>query len=474
MHTTPLAMILSLLSGSPEAGQDGATPAVSASPASERPNVLFFILDDLNDWVGCLGGHPQALTPNIDRLAARGVLFTNAHAPAPACNPSRVAVFTGIAPHRSGLYDQSPNFRDVWPDAITLPQHLRSLGYNPLGAGKVFHKPYPDPVSWDAFFPSKDLQMAPDSVQRRLVGTVGNHSAAAVEAEASSLGDGKVAEWVSATLRRPPEQPFFLACGFHRPHDPWIAPASHYAKFPLAEIQLPPSRSDDLADVPKAALAMCYTPRADPEQSRRAVQAYLACISFADALVGQVLDALDSSACAQNTIVVLWSDNGFHMGEKQNWSKLTLWEESTRVPLIVVAPGVKAGQRCVRPVSLQDLYPTVMELCGLPPVAGIDGHSLVPLLEDSSAVWERPALTTWGFQNHAVRSERWRYIRYADGSEELYDHEQDPNEWTNLAGDPRHAPVKLELSRWFPTENAADVKAAKAKRAGTTRERPGR
>ncbi len=460
MRTPSLVLVLIGLVGL--VGAPARAQQASAS-AEQRPNVLFFVLDDLNDWVGCLGGHPQARTPNIDRLAARGVLFTNAHAPAPACNPSRVAIFTGVAPHRSGLYDQSPNFRDLWPDRLTLPQRLRAVGYHPQGAGKVFHKPYADPPSWDDFFPSLELQMAPDSVQRKLEGIVGNHAAAVVDAPNSSLGDGKVADWIAAALRRPPEQPFFIACGIHRPHDPWIAPAEHYAKFPLDSIQLPPTRSDDLDDVPAAARQMGYTPRASPEAAQRAVQAYLACVSFADEIVGQVLDALDASPHAANTIVVLWSDHGFHLGEKQNWSKLTLWEEATRVPLIVVAPGIAGGQRCARPVSLQDLHPTILELCGLPPVEGLDGQSLVPLLRDPSAPRDRPALTTWGFQNHALRSERWRYIRYADGSEELYDHETDPEEWTNLAGDERTTAVKAELARWLPQENAPEVKKEKTK-----------
>lgn len=434
---------------------------VPATPsASEHPNVLFFVLDDLNDWIGALGGHPQALTPNIDRLAARGVLFTNAQASAPVCNPSRTAVLTGIAPHRSGLYGQAPNFRDAWPETVTLPQRLRSFGYEALGAGKVFH--YADPSSWSAYFPSKEAPTAEDSVSLRQLETkwrvAGGYSAAAVEAPASSFGDGKVADWVCATLKRPPAQPFFVACGLERPHVPWVAPAASFAKFPLDEVRLPATKSGDLDDVPAAGRAMGDRPAVKPEQARLSVQAYLACISFVDDLVGQVLDALDASPCAKNTIVVFWSDHGFHLGEKQHWAKQTLWEESTRVPLIVVAPGVLAGQRCARPVSLLDLYPTVMELCGLPIPEGLDGQSLVPLLKDAEAPWERPALTTSGFQSHALRSSRWRYIRYADGSEELYDHELDPNEWTNLAGEARLEPVKAELARWLPKENAADLR----------------
>ena len=450
----------------------GATPspveraqAEPASAAQTKPNVLFIVLDDLNDWVGCLGGHPQALTPNIDRLAERGVLFTNAQVPAPMCNPSRVAIFTGMAPHRSGLYDQKTRFRDFFPDAVTLPQRLRSHGYGALGGGKVFHLPFPDPVSWDAFYPSKELQVSPDTVPTRPRLILGRLDGAAVEADGASLGDGRVAGWAAETLKQLPQgKPFFLACGIHRPHVPWIAPASHYAKFPLESIQLPARLAGDLEDVPAAALELGTTPKSDDDEARRAVQAYLACVSYADELVGRVIDALDASPHARNTIVVLWSDNGFHLGEKQNWSKWTLWEESTRVPLIVVAPGGKSGGRSARPVSLQDLYSTILELCGLPLPDGIDGRSLVPLLKDPGAPWDRPALTTSGYGNHALRSERWRYIRYADGTEELYDHEADPNEWKNVAADPRFESVKADLARWLPEEEVPSVERPKVRR----------
>jgi len=444
--------LLALVSGAARA-QDAAPPP--------RPNVLFLVVDDLNDWVGCLGGNPQTRTPNIDRLASRGMLFTNAHAAAPSCNPSRVAVLTGVAPYRSGLYDNTPGLREVFPDAVTLPQRLHAAGYHALGSGKVFHHAYPDPASWDEFFPSKDVQMPSDTTRGKLVKLYGSLFGVAVDAPATELCDGKVAEWVSAQLARPPQEPFFLACGFYRPHTPWVATADAYARFPLEQVELPAARPDDLDDVPAAARTLegrAAAKAATPDEARRAVQAYLACIAFVDDQVGRVLDALDRSPAAKNTIVVLWGDNGFHLGQKERWGKETLWEESTHVPLIVLAPGVAPGSRCARPVSLQDLHPTLLELCGLPPVAGVDGTSLTPLLADPEVPWERPALTTSGFGNHSVRSERWRYTRYADGGEELYDLEADPHEWTNRAADPACAATKAELARWIPTENAADVR----------------
>ncbi len=433
-------------------------PSAQEGARPRPPDVLMIVIDDLNDWVGCLGGNAQVRTPNIDRLAERGVLFTNAHAPAPACNPSRTAVFTGMPPHRSGIYLQSPNFRDSFRDVLTLPQRMQTFGYRALGAGKVFHKPFPDPPSWDSFFPDKSRQIVQDSVGSELVPAAAANYYAIVEAQASELGDGKTADWVAWQLQNPPDEPLFLVCGLHRPHVPWIAPADCYARFPLAEVELPPIAPDDIADVPPAGAALVRGGPQPEEASRAAVRAYLASIAFADDLVGRLVSALDASPRAKDTLVILWSDNGFHLGQKGNWGKLTLWEESTHVPLVIVAPEARAGGRCARAVSLQDLYPTVVELCGFPPVDGIAGRSLVPLLREPDAPWNHPVLTTWGRGNHSLRTERWRYTRYADGSEELYDHRSDGEEWHNLAGDPALAAVKAELAAHLPAEEVPDRK----------------
>jgi arylsulfatase A-like enzyme len=416
----------------------GAGPQAAESPAPRAatpPDVLLILIDDLNDWVGCLGGNPQAQTPHIDRLAARGMLFTNAHTPAPSCNPARVALFTGLAPHTSGVYDNDTAFRIGMPDALTLPQRLGASGYAAFGAGKVFHHVFADPSSWDDFFPAKELQIPPDSVRGKQAPIVRKHGGGPVAAEPEQLGDGKVAAWIAAALAAPARRPFFAAAGFYRPHTPWIAPEVNYARFPLEKIELPPN--------------------VRPERgAREGVRAYLACTSFADDMVGRVLDALDASPRARETIVILCSDNGFHLGEKGLWAKSTLWEESTRVPLIVVAPGVAPGTRCARPVSLIDLLPTVLELCGAPPVAGLDGQSLVPLLRDPERTSGRPALTTLGPGEHTLRSERWRYVRHADGSDELYDHASDPDEERDVSDAPENAAVKAELARWLPASDA--------------------
>jgi arylsulfatase A-like enzyme len=270
-----------------------------------------------------------------------------------------------------------------------------------------------------------------------------------------------VASWACEVLGRRHEKPFFLAAGMFRPHIPWFVPQKYFDMYPLESIVLPAVKEDDLADVPPFArrVALNQHSRHDLVVSsgnwKKAVQAYLACISFSDAMIGRMLDALEKSPERDNTIVVLWSDHGYHLGEKWHWHKQSLWHRATHVPLIMAVPGVtKAGTRCQRPVGLIDLYPTLTELAGIGTPGPLDGVSLRPLLAEPERSWERPALVTYGRGNHAVRSERWSYIRYHDGGEELYDRRQDPQEWINLAGRAELAGVKNELRRWVPTQEA--------------------
>jgi len=438
--------------------------ATAPLAGDETPNVLFIAVDDLNDWTGALGGHPQSITPHLDRLAESGVLFTNAHCAAPACNPSRAALMTGIRPSTSGIYRNRQPWREspVLENAKTLPQWFRDHGYEVFGSGKIYHGRFPDPPSWDYYWPSqtrnKPGDPGPDDRPvNGIPGTAhfdwGPHPEGTVE-----MGDWQVAEWVSGELAKERDEPFFLACGFYRPHLPWYAPEEYFEKFPVDSIELPTVPDDDLADVPKAGVRMAK-PGADHakvvkhDQWRHAVQGYLASIHFVDRCVGRVLDALESSPHAENTVVVLWSDHGWHLGEKKHWRKFALWEEATRVQMIWRAPGVtEAGQRCPAPVNLLDLYPTLTDLCGLDPNPAVEGRSLRPLLENPGADWNRPALTTHGRGNHALRDHRWRYIRYADGSEELYDHEDDPLEHDNLADDPAHQAVIERLATYLPDE----------------------
>lgn len=440
---------------------------------TEKPNVLFIAVDDLNDWVGRLGGHPQTRTPNIDRLADQGVLFTNAHCAAPACNPSRAAVMTGVAPYLSGVYLNSQPWKPPLEDKRTLPQHFMQHDYTAIGSGKIFHGRYPDPSSWHEYWPSK-TQNRPEDPQPESESLSGLNKRqfdwGPLEVEDAEMGDTQVVDWVIGQLQAEHENPLFLACGIFRPHLPWYVPRHYFEKFPVDRIQLPAHRPDDLDDIPPAGVKMAR-PAGDHAAVLRhnqwyaAVQGYLASINYADAQVGRLLDALEESGFANNTVIVLWTDHGWHLGEKQHWRKFALWEEATRTPLIVVAPpgtpglpeGTRAGTRIEAPVSLLDIYPTLIELCGLPARQGLSGQSLVPLLTDTNHEWNRPAITTHGRLNHAVCGDRWRYIRYADGSEELYDHASDPMEYVNLADRPGYDAVKEQLASWLPRENAPDA-----------------
>jgi arylsulfatase A-like enzyme len=449
----PLAIAATVLASGGPAG---------ASGRLGRPNVLFIAIDDLNDWTGFLGGHPQARTPNLDRLAARGVAFTRAYCSAPACNPSRTSLLTGLRPSSTGVYHNDQPWRPVLPDAVTLPEHFAAAGYDVAGGGKIFHNSFNDPDAWPEWFKVGDHPKPDESPVNGIPGA-GHFDWGPVDVPDEAMGDYRTVSWAIDRLDDERDRPFFLAVGLIRPHLPWYVPRGYFEHFPVDGITLPEAPAEDLDDVPAAGVAI-----ARPEGDHRkvleagqwgeAVQGYLASIEFADAQVGRLLNALEASGHADDTIVVLWGDHGWHLGEKQHWRKFALWEEATRVPLIVAAPGVGSpGGRSDRTASLLDLYPTLIDLCGLPEKPELEGESLVPLLEDPTSPRATPAITTHGRANHAVRTEQWRYIRYADGSEELYDHEADPHEWTNLASDPRREELKRDLARWLPSQDAQDA-----------------
>lgn len=426
------------------------------------PNVLFIAVDDLNDWAGCLGGHPDAKTPHIDALAERGVLFTNAHCPAPLCNASRAALMTGIRPSTSGVYSNSQPWRNspVLADAVTLPQHFMAHGYAALGSGKIYHGRFPDPPSWQEYWPSKLITMPPSpALKDTAPGGRKHFNWGPVEVPNEEMGDWQVADWVSSQLQARHDAPFFLGCGIFRPHLPWHVPPKYFDLYPLEEITLPNVKEDDLEDVPEMGRRFAnpggdHARVMDNNAWRQAVQGYLASISFADDCVGRVIGALDNSPYRGNTIIVLWSDHGWHLGEKLHWRKFALWEEATRNVLMMAGPGIAPGERCAAPVNLLDIYPTLIDLCGLDPKEELEGDSLRPLLEAPQADWGRPTLTTFGRNNHSVRSARWRYTRYADGTEELYDHAVDAMEWNNLALDRRYEKVKNWHRTWLPERNA--------------------
>ncbi len=461
-----LAIISSLalgVLGIDPARADDSEKASSDRQAS-RPNVLFIAADDLNDWTGFLGGHPQAKTPNLDRLAARGVAFTRAYCSAPACNPSRASMLTGVRPASSGVYHNNQPWRPVLADAVTLPQYFRKGGYHVVGGGKIFHGAYEDHASWDDYFKlTKQDHPVPKKVPVNGIPNTAHFDWGPVDVGDEAMGDFKTVSRAADYLKQSHDRPFFLAVGFIRPHLPWYVPRKYFDQFPLSEIKRPEVKANDLDDVPPGGLAMArrqgdHRKVVEAGQWEKAVQGYLANIAFVDAQIGRLLDALDSSRYGKDTIVVFWGDHGWHLGQKEHWRKFALWEEATRVPLIIAAPGIgRPGTLSPRTVSLMDLYPTLIELAGLPPKPEIEGNSLVPLLKAPNSAWDHPAVTTHGRNNHSVRSERWRYIRYADGQEELYDHSHDPKEWNNLAGNPQWTQIKAELARSLPTRNAPDA-----------------
>ncbi|MAG92644.1 MAG: iduronate-2-sulfatase [Planctomycetaceae bacterium] len=459
----------------------GASFPSNATSADEKPNVLFISVDDLNDWTGCLGGHPQARTPNIDRLAAGGVLFTNAHCAAPACNPSRTAIMTGLSPSTSGLYENGQKMREILPDAELLPKYFARHGYWAGGSGKLLHY-FIDAQSWDEYFPAKETenpfprtlypQQRPVNLPRGGPWQYGETDWGGLDATDEEFGgDWLVSKWVSEQLSKQHDKPFFLACGIYRPHEPWFVPQKYFDLFPLKDIQLSPGyREDDLDDLPPAGKRRgpnrYFAHIRAHKQWKRGIQGYLASIAFADAMVGRVIDALENGPNRDKTIVVLWSDHGWHLGEKQHWQKFTAWRVCSRVPLIVRVPqgvpglpeGTKAGDICSKPVNLLSLFPTLTELAGLPRKSDNDGPSIVPLLRNPKAAWPHVSITHLGEpRSYGLSAERWRYLHYANGDEELYDIAADRYEWANLAAQPTHRAKLKELRALAPQKFAPRV-----------------
>ena len=435
--------------------------AMPAQAQERRPNVLFIIVDDLNDWVAPLGGHPQAHTPNLDRLAQRGVLFTNAHCASPICMPSRTAVLTGMRPSSTGVYSNDADWRKAVPAELPLLHTwFRQHGYFVVSGGKVLHGRGAD-EGWDAYEPPIGVYGAKPTPIRK----VASMEYGPINGTDEVTCDYHTVEWSIEQLNRPHgDKPFFIACGIYKPHLPFFAPQRYYDLYPLDRLELPAVKEDDQADVPTFVQRTTHHRRhaeiLQQDKWKELVQAYLACVSHADAMVGRLMAALDASPHRDDTIVVLWSDHGWHLGEKQHWTKNTLYEESTHVPMIWIVPGLtKPGTRCDRPVDLLSLYPTLVDVTGLPRPSHIEGDNLRPLLADPQAVWEGVALTTRKGPAHSVRTDRWRYTRYPDGQEELYDHSTDPMEWSNLASDPRHVPVKADLARRLPARDKPEVLA---------------
>ena len=448
------------------AGQAG-----SSGPGRARPNVLLIMIDDQNDWIGCLKGHPLAKTPHIDALARRGMLFNNAHCQAPLCNPSRTSLLTGLRPSTTGVHGLMPWYGDVASlrGRESLPQAFGRAGYSTLVTGKIWHAVPPADRAGQFKVWGHPGGPGVGPVAKLIPPTPGgNHPMmdwGAFPHKEEQKGDFKVASWAVDQLGKTPDgKPFFLAAGFFLPHVPCHIPPEWLAKIPDDDSVLPAIDANDRDDTPRFSWYLHWDlpePRLkwvrENNQWRNLVRSYLACTQFVDAQVGRVLEALKASGHEDDTVVVLCSDHGFHLGEKQITGKNTLWERSTRVPLVIAGPGTAKAGECFRAVELLDIYPTLMELTGVKGPDGLEGRSLVPLLKNPAAQVDRVAITTHNRGNHAVRDDRYRYICYADGSEELYDLREDPREWTNLIGNAGMTEVKARLQSRLPRVDVAAV-----------------
>jgi arylsulfatase A-like enzyme len=437
---------------------------------SSQPNVLFIAIDDMNDWVGFLGGHPQAKTPNMDRLAKRGVNFTNAHCIAPACSPCRLGLLYGVEPHKSGLYPfyDQPKIQDsVLKKYTSLPSHFRRHGYRAFGAGKIFHGSKAMPGDWDNYHKLTRAKLKYASEKGYQQGDSTKMAFCPTTNPLDDHPDYQVASYGMNVLQQKHEKPFFLAVGIVKPHLAFVCPQQFFDMH-SGPIEKPLIQHRDLEDIPWAGRAMAnlsddYKFRS-AEAWEKVHRAYLACNSWADFNVGRVLEALEKSPHADNTIVVLWSDHGYHQGEKRSFRKFSLWEESTRVPFIIYdpRPGKMKPGTCVEAVSLMNIYRTLADLTGIEPPAYVDGFSLANQIADPSTSIPQPALTTWGRGNYSIRDDDWRYTRYFDGSEELYHHADDPQEWKNLADDESLLEKKQQLASYLPKTEAPIVTKGRA------------
>lgn len=448
--------------------------------AQKQPNILMIAVDDLNGYLGYLGD-PNAITPNIDKLALNGVGFTNAHCQAPLCGPSRASLMTGLRPSTTGIYgmikdDLITSNNEVTASTIFLPEYFKQQGYYTMGVGKLFHSFAPKGIFEDSpgrfvgekpnhnFGPIPNERMnwsgyAPDSPKK--YGRTSTDWGAFPDQD-SLMPDHKAVQWASGKLKTDlSKKPFFMAVGFLRPHVPFHVPQKWFDLYPLDKIVLPPYLAEDMNDVPAIAKNIISDLPMMPSTEwaiktnnwKKIMQAYLACISFVDNEIGKLLGALEKSPYADNTIVVFWSDHGYRMGEKGTFAKQCLWEEATRTPLIFSGPKIPKNKKIDAAVELLSIYPTLLELCQMPPNPKNEGISLAPLINNDIDGDQLTALTTYGWSNHSLRTKDFRYIRYEDGSEELYDHKNDPNEFDNLAHDAAYSGVKKNLKQRLPKVN---------------------
>lgn len=443
---------------------------------TRKRNVLFIASDDLNTQLGAYG-HPLVQTPNLDRLAKMGVRFDKAYNQYPLCSPSRVSLLTGLRPDTTRIYDLKTVFRDNIPTVVTLPEFFKNNGYFSARVGKIFHFGVPgdigtdgldDPQSWNQVVnPSgrdkKEEHLLTNYTPKRGLGS--SLSFLAAEGTDEEQTDGLVAAETIKLLRAHKDEPFFIGAGFYRPHCPYIAPKKYFDLYPLDKISLPENPPEHFKHIPAPALftSPLYW-GLNTQQQKEVIRAYYASVSFMDAQLGKILDAVDELGLSENTIIVFWSDHGYHLTEHGQWKKQSLFENVARVPLFIAAPDAKGnGKVCDRVVELIDLYPTLAKLCGMEPPAYLDGADLTSLLNSPRTKWHRPAYTqvrrAGNLMGRSVRTERWRYTEWAGGAKgaELYDHKKDPEEYKNLADDPSFAKVRAELRQLLEKNYASQL-----------------
>lgn len=448
----------------------GFTLFILSGFCQEKPNVLFIAVDDLNDWIGAMNGHPDVKTPNMDKLASKGVLFTNAHCQAPLCGPSRASIMTGLRPSTTGIYgmiddDLIREDNEITKDIIHLPEYFQNNGYHTMGIGKLFHAHAPQGVFNESggrvkgFGPKPEKRFVWDGYGGENYGRTSTDWGAYPKVD-SLMPDYQSTHWGIQRLKKEYDKPFFLGIGYLRPHVPFYVPQKWFDLYDVDSLTMPPYKANDLDDIPEIGMKINDLPMMPStewaiknKEWANIIHAYLACISFVDNEIGKILNALENSKYSDNTMIVLWSDHGYRMGEKGTFAKMCLWEEATKAPLIFAGPGIQKGKLVTQPVEMLSIYPTLLELCGLPAYKRNEGLSLVNLMDGSNENTNSVAITTYGMNNHTVRSNQFRYIRYEDGEEELYDRKTDPNEWENIASDEKYLHIKENLKAHLPKNN---------------------